>query len=188
MIKRVEKGQRGYIAWQKFFQFSMTLGLAIISLGLFIFGYISNDFSNANIFTILSMLMVLPAAKYLVSLIVLFPYKSSQIQQYEDINKLIKGGVTRYADVVMTSKEKVMNFDFILIGDKRVIGLMGKKKQDLTYMEEYLKKGIQNYGVGYQVEIYQDFTKFKENVAELVPLQEDKVTKDVVAYIRSLMM
>ncbi len=54
----------------------MVIAIIVIALAIFGIGLLLNKMSRANIFTVLAILCVLPWAKQLVALIVLFPYHS----------------------------------------------------------------------------------------------------------------
>ena len=127
-----------------------------------------NKFERSNLLTMLAILMVLPATKYFVGFIVVFPYKSVSRERYEHIKSLISDNTILFTDMVFTSSDKVMNLDFMIITDNQLIGLLGKKKQDIKYMENYLKETLTvNKIEGYTVKIF-DEQKAHELLKELV--------------------
>ena len=74
--QKLEKGSYGYLKSKKKDALVHTLLMTGIGVAIFIVGLLLNKMEVANIFTILAFLMVLPAAKALVTVIVLFPYAS----------------------------------------------------------------------------------------------------------------
>ena len=42
--------------------------------------------------------------------------------------------MTLYTDLVITSSEKVMSLDFVVVGNKQVIGITSDKKVDISYI------------------------------------------------------
>ena len=72
----LEKGSFEYINKKKKRKIIMVIAIIVIALAIFGVGLLLNKMSRANIFTVLAILCVLPWAKQLVALIVLFPYHS----------------------------------------------------------------------------------------------------------------
>ena len=75
------------------------------------------------------------------------------------------------------------------MGNKQVIGLIGKEKQDIAYIRKYISDGVANWGSGYKVKIVESENLF---ISELnaVSLQEvDGEEEDnVKSYIKSLIV
>ena len=71
--KRPAKGCPGYIDAQKKSRIMKTLLYVLIGIAIFVLGLCLNKFEKSNIFTVIAVLMVLPAAKALISVIVLLP-------------------------------------------------------------------------------------------------------------------
>ena len=72
----LEKGSFEYIKKKKKRKIIMVVAIIVIAAAIFGIGLLLNKMSRANIFTVLAILCVLPWAKQLVALIVLFPYHS----------------------------------------------------------------------------------------------------------------
>lgn len=79
----LEKGSFEYINKKKKRKIIMVIAIIVIALAIFGVGLLLNKMSRANIFTVLAILCVLPWAKQLVALIVLFPYHSVSRERYE---------------------------------------------------------------------------------------------------------
>lgn len=73
-----KRGEYGYIAARKKKTLLGTIIIALIGVAIFLVGLFLNKMSNRNLFTIIAVLAVLPAAKQLVAFIVLFPFKTTQ--------------------------------------------------------------------------------------------------------------
>ena len=70
-----------------------------------------------------------------------------------------------YTDLVITSQEKVMNLDFVAVGNRQVLGLVNEKEKELAYIRNYLTKGVQNWGNGYKVKIMDSEKLFLNELA-----------------------
>lgn len=106
----LEKGSFEYINKKKKRKIIMVIAIIVIALAIFGVGLLLNKMSRANIFTVLAILCVLPWAKQLVALIVLFPYHSVSRERYEKAKECVQANglpdVKLYTDLVITSPEK----------------------------------------------------------------------------------
>lgn len=187
--KRIQKCEFGYIAARKKAVICRMILLVIIAAAIFIIGLLLNKMSRANIFTVIAVLFVLPWAKQAVALVVLFPYRSVSRTRYEAASSVLAEGMELYTDMVISSPEKIMNLDFIAVGNGKVIGLAGKQNQDVSYIRTYLSKGVANWSDRYRVNILENeksFLKEIRNVSEKETSEEED--DDVKAYLRSLVV
>lgn len=168
-MKRVEKGDFGYISSEKRKYLFRIILYLFIAAGIFVLGLLLNKFSKANIFTVLAILMVLPWARAVVGYVVFIPYKSVSRERYDKVKALVSENQRLYADMVVTSPETSMGLDFLVKGNGAVIGLMckakkgiatslvlGKDGQDIKYVQNYISKGCRNWAPDYRVKIYEN--------------------------------
>lgn len=158
--EKIQRGSYGYIRNRKQKKIIGLVVLLVLAAAIFIVGLFLNKFSKANIFTVVAILVVLPWAKVLTAYIVLFPYHTPEKEKYDKIKQFETDGLRIYSDLVITSEEKIMNLDFLVIGNQKVYGVLGKDKQDLEYINKYLKKGISNQTNGLDVKIVKEFKQF----------------------------
>ena len=94
-----------------------------------------------------------------------------------------------YTDLVITSPEKVMNLDFVAIGNGQVVGVTAEKEKELSYIRNYLTKGVQNWGNGYKVKIVDSEKLFISELerVEICEVDEEE-EKTVKSYITSLIV
>lgn len=124
---KIQKGDFGYINNRKKKALTGVILMAAAGLAVFIAGLLLNKMSNRNIFSVIAVLFVLPGAKYLVRFIITFPYHSADRETYNRIKEHTDGKMQLYADMLVTSSEKVMLLDFITVGNKYVIALASSK-------------------------------------------------------------
>lgn len=179
---KIKRGEFGYLKYKKRVSLFGVLLMLILGISVFVAGLLLNDMSNRNIFSVIAVLFVLPGAKYLVALIVSFPYKPVSRERYEKVSSQVREGVVLYTDLVITSSEKVMHLDFVVVGYGQVIGLLGNGKQELTYVRPYLTKGVANWGNDYKVKIFDSEKKF---LAELSQMKEKEVDQEEEANVKS---
>ncbi len=177
---KIEVGAFGYIQSKKKWYMSRVLLYAAIAIAIFIFGLCVNKFNRANIFTILAVLMVLPAAKAMVAYILFAKYHSVSKDRYEAVydalasnldsvhplcevmqtTSVIDQKVTLFTDVVFTSNDKVMNLDFVLMTKRGLYALVGKSGQDTKYLLSYLKEIMKQHNYFGEIKVTEKEEKF----------------------------
>lgn len=186
---KVKKGELGYIDGRKKRALVGVLSMAGIGVNIFLLGLFLNKMSSRNIFTVIAVLFVLPWARHLVSLIVMFPYHSVSAERYEKVREKLAPGAVLYADLVITSPEKVMHLDFAVVGNGQVLALLGEGRQELSYVKKYLTEGVRNWGDGYAVKITESEKAFLADVSAMAEKDMDgEEEAKVRSYLTSLIV
>lgn len=186
---KIKRGDFGYIKAKKRSSLVKTGLMAILGIVVFMIGLFLNHMSNQNLFTVIAVLFVLPGAKSLVAFIVLFPYKSAPGELYEKAREKLSEGMTLYSDLVITSSEKVMHLDLLAVGNGQVIGLIGKKDQDISYMRKYLRDGVHNWGTDYKVKIVEGEKNFLAEISNVkLEKMNEEEEENVKSYLTSLIV
>lgn len=154
-----KKCEFGYIQKQKIFQSLMLLLFVAVGVGLFLTGLLITG-TRANIFTVLGILMVLPATKRIIALVVMVPRRSVDKDRYDRMRETVAEEGILYTDYVFTSPDKIMSFDFLIIQNQNVMGILSEKKQEEAYILDYLQKGVDSQASGYQVKLFSSDEKF----------------------------
>lgn len=184
---KIEKGMQGYIKKRKQADLLWLLLFVALGAGIFLTGYFLTHV-RANIFTVLSVLMVLPAAKRIVALIVLLPRKGVSEERYEKVRVLTENG-TLYADYVFTSTDKIMHLDFLLVKNGNVLGVTGSSRQDVEYMKKYLTDCVKKTASGYHVRIFDTDEELASHLQHLTKVEaEESREKALLEYLHSLAM
>lgn len=191
------KGSYQYITRKKTAYILRTLLFIGIGVAIFVLGLFLNKFNSSNIFTLLAILMVLPVAKAMVAVAVFWPFKSVTLDRIENIYQnlvdvfpeiapmetvmsqpdAIEDKLNVYFDMVFTSSEKVMNMDACIITGSRLIGLQGREKPKLSYLQTYLAEGMEKRGLPFGVKIYDKEEAFLKVLKQLKP--EDLTASNV---------
>lgn len=176
----MKKGSYGYLKKKKTYQIGLTCFLIIIGLIIYIIGYYLNNEQNNNVFTIIAVLMVLPAAKALTSFIAVAPFKTANLDKYKEVKSKIPGEAILLTDLVLTSAEKIMNLDFLVLIDNNVIGVIGKQNQDSNYILKYLNKELQKQEYPCDVHIFNDYKAFLNHFNSIEPKPQDQSVLNAV--------
>jgi hypothetical protein len=181
----VEKCNSGYINNRKKISFLWLLFYIVIAAAIFLVGYLWTQ-TRANVLTVMAVLMVLPAAKRIVNLIVMLPRKSVEKSRYEEMKKQVGTGVL-LADYVFTSTEKIMHLDFVVIKDGNVLAVTAPSKQDSEYMKKYLADSVHKAASGYVVKVFDSDEQLLKQLSGMRRIEGAKEKEEkVVEYLRSL--
>lgn len=184
-----EKGEYGYIKKRKRGQLLLAFLMALIGMAIYFTGYIVNGFERNNICLVLGILMALPGAKFLVTYILLFPFHSPSIEEFETAAKLAGKEAHLLSDLVITSTERAMNLDFLYVGNGCVYGLKGKMEKDSQFIQNYLSKGVRNWSGDYTVKIADTKESFFKLLRGISKKEKNKEEEErVLAYLYSLIV
>ena len=111
----INKMEYGYIRQKKRTLLLQMCGILGIGVLVFLVGLLLNKGELANIFTVVSILFVLPAARYLTVWILIFPYHSPKREEYEKLSALAKEHGLLLSDLVFTSSERAMHLDYMVL-------------------------------------------------------------------------
>lgn len=190
------KCEPGYIDRQKVFQGVMLLLFTAIGFAIFLVGFILTK-TRANVFTVLGILMVLPAAKRVIALVVMLPRHSVKQERVERMKAALGEEAVLLTDYVFTSADKIMSLDFVIIHNRRVIGICPenngqpgeRQEKGRDYMKDYLQKGITGIAPDYRVELLASDEEFYRRYADMSGADKPDETEErqeVVKYLKIL--
>ena len=163
-IQKPERGQYGYLKVKKQKALTGTFLMVLIGVVIFVVGLLLNKMETTNVFTVIAICMVMPAAKYFVSYVVLSPYQSTGLETKERLDSYAKQGDTILYDVVFTSSEKVMHLDCIYVTGHQIIGYTSRTKDNVQFIQEHLKKELKLRGLSYAVYIAAEEKQIKDRM------------------------
>ena len=190
---KIEKGQPGYLKAERNKLLAQTLIEFVIVVVLLIVGYVQTG-TKLNLFTLVAVLGCLPASKVLVELITIFPYKTIDADKAAEIKEKTPLLTTAY-DMVLTSREKIMPVDAIVISGGTICGYSKSKKVKPEETASYIKKMLQeNRFDKVTVKIFPDYVAFlsraegMNSIAEIEREDTRKKEKKIRQIILSLSM
>lgn len=169
---KITKGNAGYLdarRKQLILKAVLEFGIVFALLGLGIW----QTGTRLNLLTVVAVLGCLPASKALVEVITIFPYHSIAPETVDAILGKAEH-LTRVFDLVVTSKDKIMPIDSVVILDNIVCGYTSSEKVDTVYAGKHIKQMMeQNQYTKLTVKIFADYKAFlarvegMENMAEV---------------------
>lgn len=138
-MKKTEKGNYGYIKYEKAKRTFITAIMFAIPLIIFFTG-LRQTGTRKNLFTLVAILGILPAAKVAVSWIMMMMQKSGDKNALEETEKRC-GELTRAYELVISAYEGTMPLDALVIcGDQVVCYSRHGKKDKFEFMEKHMAK------------------------------------------------
>lgn len=186
---KVQVGQYGFLKKQKMQYVLRSVLCIVIGLIIYITGYIVNKGNSKNVCSVLALLMSLPLAKEVTELVVIFPFFDVEKSRYDKVSSLCPQSAELMTGLVVTSEKRAMNLDFLVEYEGNVVILAGRVESQLTYVSEYLTKGIRNWGADYRVKVFGEEKAFLRAIETMKPIGVTKEEqKNVLSYIKSLIV
>lgn len=188
-MKLKEKGTLGYIDNRKLARTLLFLLEVILVIAIFLTGYISTG-SRENLLTVVAIVGVLPAAKALVAVVMIFPHHSQKKEAYDEVCNVAGDTCAVLTELVLTTTEKIMPIDFIVVKDSHIIGFTTNPKCDILFADKFLTDNMQLNGYKVSVKILNNKNKFLTRIKELsakeIAKEEMQKDSEVAATVLSL--
>lgn len=188
-MRKCQKGMPGYLRSRLKIEILRTVIYFAVVAAVYLLGY-SQTHSNKNLLTVVAVVGCLPACKALVGVITRIPYQSVDQAAAEEVAAK-SAHLTAIFDLVVTSSEKIMPIDCIVISGDKVFGYASNKKTELKYTASYLRRMLEDNGMeGVSVKLFDEFRSFLsiveglENIAAI----EKADTKEYEGQIAHLIM
>ncbi len=167
------KGEWGYVNYQRKRVMLITLVLYICAIGIFLFGYYTTD-TTKNIWSIIAILSILPASKSMVNLIMFMRFKSLKTEVYDHYSAAIKDIPAIY-EAPFTTYEKTYFVDALTCRSNTVtVCYLGKPfgkndhEKDMKGLKEHLSNVLKNDGFSAcTVKLYDDPDAFIRRINEI---------------------
>lgn len=164
--RKRNKGEYGYIDRRKRVQIMYTLCSFGAAIGIFVLSYFLSGHTRNNVGTVLAVVMMLPACKCMVGVILIFPHKTIKRQYYDLITSSDINAILLY-DMLLTSNERPMHIDAAAVGDDRLIMFVPDVKQDKKFIRSYFQKVMDSYGLNATVSVTDNIKQFIRNAGEI---------------------
>lgn len=166
------KGDAGYIKKHKLHAIIKAVIEFAIVIALLILGIMQTK-TRLNLLTVVAVVGCLPAAKALVEVIMILPYRSIPREVASEIREKTELLTVIY-DLVLTSEKKVMPIDSIVISGNTIFGYASNKKTDVDFAAKHIKQYLYaNQFTKVSVKVFDNYTAFlsraegMENIADV---------------------
>ena len=169
-MKKVKKGQVGYLAYKLKAQILRTIIYFALCILIFGLGYWQTG-SKENLLTVVAVVGILPSSKALVDVIVRIPYHTIKPEIAEEIAQK-SNYLTVIYDLIITSTEKIMPVSCIVISGNKIFGYTDNKKVDVNLVASDIKKMLASHDYDVSVKILNEYKPFLSRVEGLNNIQE----------------
>ena len=188
-MKKVQKGDPGYLDHKKRIEIIRTIIYFGIVAAVFLLGY-SQTHTRRNIQTVVAILGCLPAAKALVGVITRFPYSSIDRKKADEIRSKT-GLLTVCYDMVITSRESIMPVDCIVISGHTIFGYTHYEKVNAEELSKHIRSILaQNQYTELTVKVLNQYKPFLARIEGLnnIAAVEREDTKEKEEAIRGIIL
>ena len=189
-MKRIEKGTPGYLDYKKKVEIIRTVIYFLLVAAIFTLGYVQTK-TRSNLLTVVAILGCLPAAKALGGVITRFPYASVDQKLVHEVDTKAPH-TTRVYDLVLTTREKIMPVECVVISNGTVFGYTDSKKVDLNVLSKHIRDMMTQNRLSYStVKFYQDYKVFLsriEGLESIAMVENAKINGEEEAQTRQLLL
>ena len=164
-MKKVAKGQFGYINYAKKKNILITLVMFAIPVLIFVTGLIQTG-KRENLFTFVAIMGCLPAAKAAVGMILICMQKPLDKKLHEEMQIHVKDMTVLYESVI-SSYERNIPLPCIVVSGLNIICYTTDTKLDTKFAEDHIKKILSGNGYKSNVKIFRDLKSFYKRLDEL---------------------
>lgn len=165
-MKKTEKGDWGYVNYRKKINLIIMLAAFAVVVGVFVLGLILNKMDRNNVFTVASVVLVLPAAKFAVAYFVVATHKSADESLKNKVEKAA-GELTVCYDCIMSNKKKPICAQAVVVTDSVICAYTCDKKADNKLFETSLQEFMKNDKLNVTVTLYKEEKTFINRVKNL---------------------
>ena len=170
-MKKVKKGNYGYIRYERKKRLLVTVVMFAIPLLIYVTGYIQTK-TRLNLFTFVAILGCLPASRSMVGLIMIFmqnPVKQSVYEQERKAAGSLKAGY----EMIFTAYEHTTLVTALVVCGSHVVCHTMDEKTDLAKFEKHISRLLAANGFSdAQVKVLKDEKTYLQRAADLNRKQE----------------
>lgn len=170
-MKKVKKGNYGYLKYEKKKRLLVTLVLFLIPIVIYVSGYLYLK-TTSSILTVVAIVGCLPACKSLVGLIMMMMQKPMPEEKYLEAKKA-HGNLIGGYDLAVTAYEHTSPVNAFVVCGNHLVCYTPDEKTDCAYLERHIEKilAINNLST-VQVKVMKDFRQYLQRVSVLCEKQE----------------
>lgn len=165
-MKKVKKGSAGYVSYEKKKRTIITAVMFAIPLVIFFTGLIQTG-TRLNLFTLVAVLGMLPAARSAVGWIMILLQKSASPQAVSGTEERA-GELVRGYELMVTAYEGRLPLDALVVCGNQVVCYSSASKGDFGLMERHMEKILSSNGYhSVKVKVFRELKPYLERVEQL---------------------
>jgi len=186
-LKIVHCGEPGYVRFIKTWKWLLMIICSLIAIVVFAYGYAVSKGNRLNLFSLFAALIMLPAVKSVVGIVVTLPYHSVKKKTAEEVLQKTAAGQCRiFTDFLMSSTEQMMYADFVAVAGRNVILFCASRPKDAAKISAYLTAEFKTRKLNFNIRQMDDLEKFTHYCAGAADPGDPHETAAVCSYLKSL--
>ena len=170
-VKKVKKGNIGYISYEKKRRILVTLIMFLIPITIYVSGWVYHG-TRENLLTVVAIVGCLPACKQMVGLIMIFMQKPMEKEKYEQAKKA-QGNLTGGYELVFTAYEKNTPVNALVVCGNQIVCYTPEAKADVSFLEKHISSIMAaNDFKSVQVKVMKEFKQYLQRVNTLCEKQD----------------
>ena len=178
--KKLRSGDFGYIDAHKRRQLIKVIVWIVIIAAVVIGGWIYFG-DRMNMATVVGIVLVLPAAKSLVGLVLIYPYRTGDAGEYEKICGIVGDKCQVMADLVLTRYEGSMCITMAMFHGGNIFAYVPAQKCTADKIRQYLKQSVKAAGGSATPVVCTDLKKYMEYAQNIAASEIKRTKKDDAA-------
>ena len=164
--KHPVKGDYGYYAYEKKRRVAVVAFLFGLCLLIFFTGFFMTG-TRTNLFTLIAILGVLPAAKWAVQMIMILLQKPIDPKIVE-MTEEIAGELTHGYELCVTAYEGRLSLDAVVVCGNNIAAYSSAEKGKFEFMETHVRKILHGNGLGNPTfKIFRKLEQYQERIRQL---------------------
>lgn len=161
-MKKVNKGDYGYIRYEKKKRLLITVALFLIPLAAFLAAFLITG-TKKNIITVIAMVGCLPACRALVNMIMMWMQKPMDKKVYKKIWEHEGNLEVTYETYLTTYEKSVFVESFAICGNK-VIGYTSHMDGSTQFIEDHVRGILKQNGYKVEVKVFKELKTYLERM------------------------
>lgn len=187
-MKKVSKGQYGYLSYQKRMVILRTILLFAISFAILIIGICTTK-TKSNALTIIAILGMLPASKSAVNMIMFLRFHDGDRTLYDRTQALVQNLPMDY-DLVFTMPDKSYQVQQIACNANTICGYRDGDDASIKKLQAHISSMLQsNHFQNVEIKLWNDYDKFAERVQQLQEkynADEDETSTPILSLLQAI--
>lgn len=165
-MKKIQKGQNGYLKYQRKIVTLRTVGLFAIAFAILIVGLCTTG-TKSNAMTVVAILGMLPASKSAVNMIMFFRFKDSSPKLHERSMAIVHDLPMQY-DLVFTMPDKSYQIQQLACNANTICGYRDGDAQSLQKLQEHIKVMLEKDSLkNVEVKLWNDYGQFEKRLQQM---------------------
>lgn len=187
-MKKISKGQYGYLGYQKKVVILRTVALFAIAFAILLIGLLRTG-TKSNALTIIAILGMLPASKSAVNMIMFLRYRDSSPELYEQTQKIVRDLPMNY-DLVFTMPDKSYQVQQLACNRNTICGYREGDVQSLQKLQSHIKAMLEsNHFQNVKIKLWNDYEPFAKRIQQLQEkynASEDETGQQILSLLQAI--